>query len=78
MTMEQKSDFKPVLRNVQNGDFYEWDGEKYTNLRTGNSGMVEDEKAREIFKFNMEASQIFNEYPIVKELIQRLNLKSDK
>jgi hypothetical protein len=69
---------KPVVRNVQNGDFYEWDGERYTNLRTMKSGMVEDEKAREIFKFNMEASQIFNEYPIVKELIQRLNLKSDK
>jgi hypothetical protein len=71
------SGFKPVVRNIQNNDFYEWDGEKFTNLRTGKSGVVDDEKAREIFKFNIEASQIFHDYPIVKELLSRLNMKSD-
>lgn len=69
---------KPIVRNIQNNDLYEWDGEKFTNLRTGKSGQVDDKKAREIFKFNIEASTIFHEYPIVKELLQKLNMKVEK
>ncbi len=77
--MEQTLDFKPICRNVQNNDFYQYEGDnKFTNLRTGKSGIVDDEKAREIFKFNLEATSIFNEYPSVLELIQKLNMKSDK
>jgi ribosomal silencing factor RsfS len=65
---------KPIVRH-KNGDCYEWDGEKFTNLRTLKSGVVDDEKAREIFKFNVEASQIFHDYPIVKSLLNKLNMK---
>lgn len=78
MTTEQKLDFKPIVRNLQNNDLYEWDGERFTNLRTGKSGVVDDETARKVFVFNVEASQIFNDFPIVKDLIKRLNLKIDK
>lgn len=67
----------PIVRNIQNNDFYSWDGEKFTNLRTHKSGIVDDEKAREIFRFNVEATQIFHDYPLVRELINRLNLKFD-
>lgn len=66
---------KPVLRNVQNNDLYEWDGELFTNLRTGRGGKVEDEIAKKIFKFNVGASGIIHEFPLVKELIKKLNLK---
>lgn len=73
-----KSDFKPVLRNVQNNDLYEWDGEKFTNLRTLKSGVVDDETAKKVFKMNIDATQIINEYPIIKDLINTLNLKIEK
>lgn len=57
---------------------YEYLGEnKFRNIRTGVEGIVPDEKAREIFKFNVEASMIFHEYPIVKELIRKLNMQID-
>jgi hypothetical protein len=65
----------PICRNIQNNDFYSWDGEKFTNLRTGVSGIIDDETARKVFLFNVEATQIFHEYPLVKELINKLNLK---
>jgi len=68
---------KPVCRHIKTGDLYEWDGELFTNLRTGKSGVVDDETARKVFRFNIDASGIFHEYPIVKELIKKLNLKAD-
>jgi len=67
----------PIVRHIKSGDLYEWDGEKFTNLRTKKSGIVDDETARKIFKFNMDASEIFHEFPLVKELINKLNLKAD-
>ena len=68
---------KPIVRNIQNGDAYSWDGKEFTNLRTSNSGAVEDEVARKVFRFNPAATEIINEYPIVEEMIKRLNLKFD-
>lgn len=69
---------KPIVRNIQNNDLYEWDGEKFINLRTQKSGAVNDETARKIFKFNLDATELINEYPIMFELIKSLNLKIDK
>lgn len=66
---------KPIVRHIKTSELYEWDGEKFTNLRTGKSGVVDDETARKIFKFNVEASTIFHEYPIVKQLLSKLNMK---
>lgn len=66
-----------MLRHIGNNDLYEWDGEKFTNLRTGVSGMVDDEKARKVFKFNIPLSEMIHEYPMVKTLISKLNLKFD-
>jgi ribosomal silencing factor RsfS len=66
---------KPIVVHIKTREAYEWDGEKFTNLRTLKSGVVDDEKAREIFKFNVEASQIFHDYPIVKSLLNKLNMK---
>jgi hypothetical protein len=76
--MIPQSDFKPICRNVQNNDYYEFlGGNTFRNLRTGKSGDVDEEKAKEVLKINVEATTIINEYPIVRELIQRLNLKHD-
>ena len=70
---------KPIVRNIQTNDLYEYSGENiFLNLRTNKSGNVSNEKANEILKFNIEATEIINEYPIVKELINKLNLKIEK
>jgi len=69
----------PVVRNIQNGDLYFYLGEnKFQNIRTGKDGVVDDETARKIFRINIEATEIINEYPLVGEMVKRLNLKFDK
>lgn len=67
---------KPVVRNIQNSDLYFFEGgNKFKNIRSGNSGEVSDEVARKIFKFNVDATTMINEYPIIEDLIKSLNLK---
>lgn len=67
-----------IVRNIFNNDLYEYVGEnKFINLRTGKEGVVDDEKAREVFRINLEATQIIAEFPLVKELIKILKLRSD-
>lgn len=70
---------KPVVRNIQNNQLYFYEGENnFKNIRTGAVGNVDDETARKIFKINIEATEVINEYPMVAELIKRLHLKFDK
>lgn len=73
------SEMNPIVRNIKTNDFYQYEGEnKFTNLRTGKSGVVSDEVARKSFVVNVEATSMFDEFPIVKEMVQRLNLKFQK
>ena len=51
---------------------------KYENVRTGVSGEIPEETARESLRFNLEATTILNEYPEIQNLIKRLNLKFEK
>lgn len=68
-----------IVRNVQNNQLYRYLGDnKFRNIVTGKEGLVEDEKAREVFKINVEATAILNEYPLVEDLIEKLKLKIDK
>jgi hypothetical protein len=70
---------KPVVRNIQNQDLYFYLGEnKFQNIRTGTEGVVDDETARKVFKVNVEATTMLNEYPNLVEMIKTLNLKFDK
>jgi hypothetical protein len=69
----------PIVRNIKTNDLYQYEGEnKFTNLRTCKNGEVSDDIASKSFVINVEATMIINEYPIVKELIQKLNLKFQK
>lgn len=71
--------YKPVCRNVQTGDLYEYQGgTRFKNLRTGKEGELKKEDAEKFLKENVDASAIINEYPIVAELIQKLNLVMEK
>lgn len=76
--MLRDENITPICRNIQTNDLYAYQGENnFKNLRTGAEGSIEAGKAREFLKLNVEATQIINEYPIVAELIQKLNLKID-
>lgn len=67
---------KPICRNIQNNDAYEYLGEnKFRNIRTGQQGVVSDEAAEKILRFNVEATELINEYPIIEHLIKTLGLK---
>lgn len=67
----------PILRNTQNDDMYSWDGEKYKNLRTGVEGAVDDETAKKVFVINTQATILMHEFPLVEELVSRLNFTFD-
>ena len=76
MTQEVKSPFRPVVRNVQNNDAYFYNGDNvFENIRSGASGIVDDGTAARIFKLNVDATEMINEYPLISEMIQKLNLK---
>lgn len=76
MIQEQRLDFRPVVRNVQNNEAYFYNGDStFENIRSGKSGVIDDETAGRVFKINIEATEILNEYPVVIEMIQKLNLK---
>lgn len=77
--METTSTFNPIVRNIKTNDVYEYlGGNKFRNLRTGGEGEVDEEKAKDVFKINLDASNMINEYPIIKSLINILNLKLDQ
>lgn len=67
---------KPILRNISNNEAYEFlGGNGYRNLRTGKEGEVPEEKAKNVFKFNIEATELINEYPLIETMIKQLNLR---
>jgi len=55
---------------------YSYEGEnKFTNIRTGESGVVSDELANKVFVFCPNESELIHEYPVIEEMIKRLQLK---
>lgn len=67
-----------ILRNIKTDDLYEAHGnDKYTNIRTGVSGIIEPEKAKRLFAINLEATGLIGRYPLIKEFINKLQLKID-
>jgi hypothetical protein len=70
--------FEPVVRNVSNSDLYFYKGDNvFQNIRSGVSGKVSDTAAQKTFLINVDASQMLNDYPLVAELINKLDLKYD-
>lgn len=68
----------PIVRNINNDFLYKYLGEnKFLNIQSGAVGTVTDEAARKTFKINVEATVLFNDFPIIEQLINKLNLKSD-
>lgn len=68
--------FKAVVRNVKSNELYfHLGGNEFENIRTGKTGTVTDEIALTIFKINIDATNIINNYPMVEKLIKCLGLK---
>lgn len=65
-----------IIRNIQTNDLYRYHGnDEYTNIRTGKRGEIKPELAQKIFKINLEATELCEEYPEIENLINKLNLK---
>lgn len=68
-----------IVRNIQTDDLYRYHGEnEYTNIRTGKRGVIDEETAQKIFRINIQATAIFEEHPLLEEMIKTLNLKYGK
>ena len=67
-----------IFKHIKTGDLYRYEGEnKFTNLRTGVSGEIRPELATSALRVCPSSSIILPEYPMVAEMIKRLNLKSE-
>jgi hypothetical protein len=70
--------YLPVVRNVQTNDFYTYLGDnKFQNIRTKAEGEVPADKASTLFRINIDATKMFNEFPLVNDLVNKLNLTFD-
>lgn len=68
-----------VVRNIQNNDLYVYEGnDVYRNMRTQVRGNVPPEVAEKIFKINVEVTGMWSKYPLIEDLIHKLNLKIEK
>jgi hypothetical protein len=67
-----------IVRNIQNNQLYQYlGGNKYKNLITGVEGEVSEDMAKKIFKVNLQATKILNDFPVVEKLISELGLTID-
>jgi hypothetical protein len=64
-----------ILRHQSTNKLYRHNqGDNYTNLHSGKSGDIPPEQAQRIFKINVEATALFNEYPALEHMVKRLKL----
>jgi hypothetical protein len=67
-----------ILRNIKTDDLYEAHGnDKYTNIRTGATGVIAPDLAKKLFAINLEATGLIGRYPLIKDFISKLQLKVD-
>ena len=65
----------PIVQNKKTKQLYEYKGgNKFQNIITGAEGILDDDTANKVFLFCPEASEFFKEYPLVKELVIKLDL----
>lgn len=68
-----------IVRNIQTNDLYRYHGnDEYTNIRSNKRGVIKPELAQKIFKINLEATELIEQYPEIENLINKLNLKFNK
>lgn len=66
----------PVVRHKKTNSMYLFKGDNiFQNIVTNVEGVVSDETAASIFAVNLDATKLINEYPNLKLLIEKLELK---
>ena len=70
---------KPVVvRHKKTNCVYLYLGQNiFRNVHTGVEGSVSDEVAQRSFNINLDATELFNEHPLLHDLVRVLNLKFD-
>jgi hypothetical protein len=64
-----------IVRNLLNGQYYRYHGnDVYENIITGVRGKISPIAARKNLRISIEETAIFNEYPLVEELVKKLKL----
>lgn len=68
-----------IVRNIKNNHLYRYHGNDiYTNLHSGIKGEIKPERAKMLFKINLELTQLIAENPLIEEMITKLKLIADK
>lgn len=68
-----------IVRNLTNGQYYRYLGnDVYQNIITGVKGKINQKAAEKNLRISIEETAIFNEYPMVEEMVRRLKLVSEK
>jgi len=68
-----------IVRNIQNNNLYRYLGDnKYRNIMTGVEGEIDEAVASRIFKINLELTDLYENFPNIEIMINKLKLKSDK
>jgi hypothetical protein len=68
-----------IVRHIKTNRLYRYHGKDlYTNLYSGVTGEIKPEDAKRMFRINLEATQLFEEYPIVEEMVRKLKLVFEK
>lgn len=66
----------PVVRHIKTNALYFYKGDNvFQNIVTQVEGIVSEEKAKLIFNVNLDATELINDNPNLKLLIQKLELK---
>lgn len=65
-----------IVRHKKTNLLYEYlGGDKYRNLITGVEGEVPPELAKSIFAISLDATEMLDRYPNIRQLIESLKLK---
>ena len=68
-----------ILRLKKNDNLYRHiEGSKYKNIRTDVVWEIPDEQAKDVFELDVQASLLFNKYPLLEEMVFKLKLKIEK
>lgn len=68
-----------IVRHLKTDALYVAHGDnEYTNLQTGVRGKIPAATARKNLVINLTATQLFSEYPLIEEMVTRLNMVLEK
>jgi hypothetical protein len=69
-------EYKPIVVHKSNGSIYRYNQDNnFTNIATGVSGNIDENKAKDVFKINLDLVEITSKFPMVEKLIETLKLK---